>query len=145
METAVIINQDQLERCKSDILKEAEKVVDNELSGRDINITYQLKNCIAYLPPENTVFMENAKYELSFDRNRVPSCNIVFCFEGSDGKIIVAYGKANLDEGSFSNYLNNDLAEFIVTWFDSEGEATEYISNNILTDNGFTKVDFTID
>lgn len=139
MQSAAILNIDQVEKCKSDLLKKAEIDIARFLNE---GITYKVKHSIALLPLENTVFVENTPADqVHTDLYRVPRRNIVFCFECTDDKYFVALGNVYLNEGSFTD-LNDSRTVFTTQIFESYDAATEFIDSQAV---GFEKVEFSIE
>ena len=166
-----IINKDQLEMNKGTIYDEAILAVDGYLEqiGKT-DVTYQLKNCIALLAPENAVYIENLPLEQEGGRPGVsatvlkqpptgifntprlttainpPIPNIFFCFECSDGTSCIAYGTPYLVEKLFVDMY--EAKTFSVALQDSYDAGVEYIDNMIAdldAECEFEKVEFSIE
>lgn len=165
---SLIIRKDQLELYKSDILKKADAAVDDYLKMlKKENVTYQLKECIALLPPDNSVFVE--KFPLIQESGKpqinplelrsnvlvkVPNPNLFLSFECSDGTVCIAFGSPVINEGSFSGDLygaelfSNGMPVFSVAMQSSYEAAVEFINNKIselTADCTFDKIDFSVD
>ena len=162
---SLVIRKDQLESYKSDILQKADEAVADYLKElKKDDITYQLKDCIALLPPENSVFVENlpliqgsgkpiikSSELLSNLLIKIPNPNLFFSFECSDGTVCIASGSPVINEGSFSGDLygaqsfSNGMPLFSVAMQSSYDVAAEYINNKIselAADSTFERVEF---